>query len=851
MKECFPTFNILILNGDLPVFPGWGGIEFLHTTNLARLAEKVGLVSLVHTSEQREKKQALIDAGVHLFLWENPNSVAVPGSPDSAIKIPSLGKRVGKAIFKIFRMRVHRPLDTLIQDLVFRNLSGPLHQAFGAYHWQALVIVQSNCARWLDFLPGFPVTVLVLHDVRALLYERKRGVVRSKKERWACSVESWFYRRFERHYCHKYDLIVTVSPADEAWVRKNYGLHRVITIPIPVDGNYFTPFSSLREDKARILFSGMMNHPPNVDAACFFAQEVFPQVKAEIPEAEFWIVGRDPAPSVQALQELPGVIVTGFVPDIRPYIAQATVFVVPLRFGSGMRQKILEAWAMEKCVISTSLGAEGLNYRDGENILIADGASVLAQKTVQALRSPSLRHNVCSQGRQLVATDHHPEKLAQRYYQAIASALKAKKDKNRNAAMKAVIDLRWMRPGVAGGIENLSRSFLRNLMPLDQTNQYTLLVPSEVKYDFDNRRNPNFRIRVMDSPIHLWRRGLGELSHRLNQRLRIGALSTPEFKSLLQARSFGAEIALSIPGYIAPDLHPFLNVLIVPDIQHEYHPEFFPHAVLAERKKVYTHAIQRADHICAISEFTRQTLIEKLKVSPGKISVTHLAADPIYHRGNHPPQQQDNILKKYNLQKGKYLFFPGHTWPHKNHPSAVKALRLLRESYHWDLMLVCTGKPKESHPDLMKLICGLNLDSHVRFLGYCPMIDMPFLYGGAAALVFPSLFEGFGIPLIEAMWCGCPVVCSNLTSLPEIAEDAGLTVDPHSPEEIASSVHRLLTDDNLRQTLIARGQRQAKKFSWEKFTLSVVKIMYRTRESYYGRIVGEVSNGKNAENHCC
>jgi len=834
MKDCFPTFNILILNGDLPVFPGWGGIEFLHTKNLARMAEKVGLVSLVHTPEQREKKQALIDAGVHLFLWENPSCVPVPGSPDSPIKIPSLGKRIGKAIFKILRMRLHRPVDTLIQDLVFRNISGPLHKALGDSHWQALVIVQSNSARWLDYLPPFPVSVLVLHDVRALLYERKSSVVASKMERLACSMESWLYRRFERHYCHKYDLVVTVSSADEEWIRKNYGLHQIITIPIPVDGDYFHPSPSTPEVKARILFSGMMNHPPNVDAACFFAQEVFPRVQVEIPDAEFWIVGRDPAPSVQALKKLPGVTVTGFVPDIRPYIAQATVFVVPLRFGSGMRQKILEAWAMEKCVISTALGAEGLDYRDGENILIADGAGALAQKAVQAIRNPSLRDHLRSQGRTLITTNHHPEKLSQKYYQAIASTLKAKKDKNRNAPMRAVIDLRWMRPGVAGGIENLSRSFLRNLMPLDQTNQYTLLVPSEVKFDFDNRRNPNFRIRVMDSPRHLWRRGLGELFHRLNQRLKIGALGTPEWESLRQARSFGAEIALSIPGYIAPDLHPFLNVLIVPDIQHEYHPEFFSYSVLAERKKIYTDAIQRADHICAISEFTRQTLIEKLGVSPEKVSVTHLAADPIYHGGNNPPQQQDNILKKYSLQKGKYLFFPGHSWPHKNHPSAIRALQLLREFYHLELMLVCTGNPKESQPDLMKLIDGLNLDSHVRFLGYCPMTDMPSLYGGAAALVFPSLFEGFGIPLVEAMWCGCPVVCSNLTSLPEIAEDAGLTVDPHSPEEIASSVHRLLADDDLRQTLIARGHRQAKKFSWEKFTLSVVKIMHRTRELYYG-----------------
>ena len=129
-----------------------------------------------------------------------------------------------------------------------------------------------------------------------------------------------------------------------------------------------------------IVFTGMMNHPPNSDAAGFFARHIYPMVKAAIPSAKFNIVGRDPTDEVRILDKIDGVKVTGFVPDIRPYIAQANIIVVPLRFGAGMRQKILEAWAMEKCVVSTRIGAEGLDYEDNKNILIADDAETMATK---------------------------------------------------------------------------------------------------------------------------------------------------------------------------------------------------------------------------------------------------------------------------------------------------------------------------------------------------------------------------------------------------------------------------------------------------------------------------------------
>lgn len=829
MSESCGAIRILILNGDLPIFPGRAGHEYLHTTLLAQRAQRVGLVSMVHTPEQHEKKQELARAGIELYLWESPQlHQSSAGTPTP----PTWPRRVGKTLYSTWRTRLQRPQDTALQDLQLANMAESVLQALQVGSWQALVVVQSNCAHWLDTLPRLPVRVLVMHDVRAMVYERWAHATPTLGPWLVRWLQAWLYRGFEKTYAQQYDLIVTVSLADEAWVRQHYRPTRLVTVPIPVDSAYFQPLPDVREETARVVFTGAMDHPPNTDAAEFFACYVLPVVQRTLPEAEFWIVGSNPPAHVQALERLHGVVVTGFVPDIRPYIAQATVVVVPLRFGSGMRNKILEAWAMQKCVVSTRIGAEGLDYKEDVNILIADDVQTMAEKVVQAMTDASVREQIRTQGRALVMTQHHPDVLARQYYQAIAAVVRDKQQQG--SPMRIVIDLRWMTPGRAGGIENLSRSFVQQLLQLDACNRYTVLVPAEVKYDFDVRAHPNIVLTVVNSPGAILRRLFWRGTQALHSRLKIHYWRSSAVEALRRLRAWDAEIALSVPGYIHLDLYPLAHVLIVPDIQHEYHPEFFSPQVLHERRRIYTDSIRRAQHLCAISEFTRHTLIERLSVPPEQVTTTHLAADPIFQQPKACSEHQKQVLDKYGLCAGEYLFFPGHTWPHKNHRTAFQALRILQESYHLDPLLVCTGNPREAHPDLLRVLHEWHLERRVRFLGYCPTSDMPVLYAGAAALVFPSFFEGFGMPLLEAMWCGCPVVCSNTTSLPEIAGDAAVLIDPHDPEHLAEATHRVLTDEALRGALIERGQQQAQKFSWRRFTLDIVRILHHVRELRYG-----------------
>lgn len=823
--------NLLILNTHLPVFPGGGGVEFLTTTQLAALGERVGLVSMVHTRDDLEKSARLSDAGVGLYLWESPYMDAAPPAIAPA---PSRPPRLRRRLHAWVRGGVDaikawpdRPADTIIYDGCFRNMAPGLRRALSAQAWDALAVVESSAAAMVDYLPRPPVAILVMHDVRSVLYERRAAASGSLWRRWRLRRQARRYFAFERKYCGRYDLVTTVSDADAAYVREHYRPKRVITVPLPVDAGYFAPQPHAAVVAGRIVFTGLMNHPPNADAAVYFAHEVLPAVRRAVPAAELYIVGRHPTPEVTALGQLEGVHVTGGVPDIRPYMAEAAVIVVPLRYGSGSRQKILEAWCMEKCVVSTTIGAEGLAYEDGVNLSIADDTATMTAQVVRALTDPPFRDALRRGGRSVAVSRHHPPRVAAEYRREIAAVRDA--ERRRDVPMRVALDMRWMIPGMAGGLENLARSFVHELIGLDRHNAYTAILPARCRFDFDVPGHGNVRVVSRDSWIDSLARVRRRLSGVVHARLRLDDWVSPDVLDLRFARALEADIAYSFPGYIQPDLYPLRHVVMVPDIQHEYHPAFFSEQALEERRRLFGDAIRRADHVCAISEFTRQTLIDRLGVPPAKVTAIPLAADPLFFAPGHPDRDAAT-LAKYDLPRGGYLYFPGHTWHHKNHRTAVEALRILGEKHGRRPLLVCSGGPREAQPALDAQIEELGLRRQVRFLGYCPHEDIPALYRGAAGLVFPSLFEGFGIPVLEAMASGCPVVCSGTTSLPEIAGDAAVFVDPADAEGCADAMSRLLREPDLCADLRARGQRRAACFSWRRHAWDTIGVFHHVHQ---------------------
>jgi glycosyltransferase involved in cell wall biosynthesis len=211
---------------------------------------------------------------------------------------------------------------------------------------------------------------------------------------------------YERKYAGILDEIITVSPVDARALRRICPSASVSVIPNGVDSDHFKPAGTECEEPV-IMFSGVMDYEPNITAVNYFCSSIFPRIRQKIPAARFVIVGKDPEPEVRRLEgSIPGVTVTGFVDDIRESFDNSLIYVAPIRSGAGMKNKILEAWAMEKPVVATSMSCDGIDVSPGRNILIANSPADFAKAVVSLLRDKHLRRELGANGRKKVVDDY-------------------------------------------------------------------------------------------------------------------------------------------------------------------------------------------------------------------------------------------------------------------------------------------------------------------------------------------------------------------------------------------------------------------------------------------------------------
>jgi len=271
-------------------------------------------------------------------------------------------------------------------------------------------------------------------------------------------------------------------------------------------------------------------------------------------------------------------------------------------------------------------------------------------------------------------------------------------------------------------------------------------------------------------------------------------------------------------------------VLTVHDIQQEYYPDLFSREELVFRRNRYRASCERANLILSVSEFTRKCLNEKYEVPLQKVKVTLQGCSPRFMESP-DPNALAAARKRYGLP-AEFLFYPASTWPHKNHGGLLDALHRLGKNQHLTPTLVLTGFTREAGSGVERTLRELNLDERVHLLGHIPPEEMPLLYHMATALVFPSLYEGFGIPLVEAMSAGLPIVCANRAAIPEIVGPAGLYFDPEDSDDMALKIAVLLRDQALRKRLVDAGYAQARRFGWSevtKETLDAYETVQTTR----------------------
>lgn len=262
-------------------------------------------------------------------------------------------------------------------------------------------------------LPATTALVFDDHNAEYVLQQRAFLTDLRQPPRWlaaAYSLAQWRkLRRFESAVCRAADAVVAVSDADARAIRRLVPSVTPTVVPNGVDVNYFHPNAVSRAlhrgepERATLVFTGKMDFRPNVDAVVWFCDDILPRLQAKLADVEFIIVGREPHERVQALAERRGVTVTGFVDDVRPYIAGATVYVVPLRMGGGTRLKVLQAMAMAKPIVSTRVGAEGIAAQPDEHLVVANAAAEFAHATLDLLRDSQRRAELGAMARKLAA----------------------------------------------------------------------------------------------------------------------------------------------------------------------------------------------------------------------------------------------------------------------------------------------------------------------------------------------------------------------------------------------------------------------------------------------------------------
>ena len=357
------------------------------------------------------------------------------------------------------------------------------------------------------------------------------------------------------------------------------------------------------------------------------------------------------------------------------------------------------------------------------------------------------------------------------------------------------------------GSSQVAYGVIRHIEKIDYKNEYIIFLPSPPLGDLPKPR-AGFSYKIL-RPKLLWSR-----------------IALP--LALYTARS-KPDLIFSPTHYI-PRFSPVKRIVTIFDLSFLHFPEMFNQKDLWQLKNWTKFSAENADHIVTISAFTKKDIISAYGVNKDKITVAYPGYDEeIFH----PVSDQAKIkrvLNKYKI-KSPFIIYIGTIQPRKNLTRLIETFnRIITQDSNDNLQLLIVGKTTGEgregwmYQDILNTPQKFGMENRVIFTNYVPTLDLPYLLSGAIAFIQPSLWEGFGIPLLEAMSTGCPVLTSHVSSLPEVVGQAGLLFDPYSTDQMEQALRTVISDQALRRKLTRLGFLQVKKFSWEKMAKTIVKV---------------------------
>ena len=367
--------------------------------------------------------------------------------------------------------------------------------------------------------------------------------------------------------------------------------------------------------------------------------------------------------------------------------------------------------------------------------------------------------------------------------------------------MRVAIDARKLHDF---GIGTYIRNLLRHLARLDRTTEYVLLTTAQ-DLGVAATLGPNFRTVLEPSR-----------NYSVAEQLHVPWVLWKEKPDVYHATH-----------YVLPPLVPCPAVVTIHDCIHLRFPEYLPSRLgYLYARAFISMAAHRARRILTVSEASKEDILHYVHVPPERIVVTYNALDEQFDAA--PTAEQVALVRERYQLDHPFVLYVGNIKPHKNLVRLIDAFAGLRRDGFPDLTLLIIGDEISKLPALRHAVHAHKLHKHVRFLGFLPDQTLKALYRLASVFVFPSLYEGFGLPPLEAMASGTPVVTSNVSSMPEVAGEAAVLVDPHDTVDIKEGLQRALTDSALRERLVRLGRERARHFSWE---TSVARTLEVYREA--------------------
>lgn len=395
---------------------------------------------------------------------------------------------------------------------------------------------------------------------------------------------------------------------------------------------------------------------------------------------------------------------------------------------------------------------------------------------------------------------------------------------------KILVDLTPILPGGSnGGAKVFILELIKCMVELKPDILWTLVIQEGVESELKKLIKPNLRLKTIQykprKETHFLLKGVVRLLMKCLGR--VFFLVSPKIKQYIKQKVLFLIYSQKSPQIskintreydllFCPFTRPhFFDkkvpcVSIIYDLQYETYPQFFTSNDVTHRKMVFTEACHKSQRLVAISDYSRDVAIMHGKLSPQKIETIHIALANRFEKMTFNLK----IIDQLKLIKEKYFIYSANFWQHKNHEMLIVAFQIaISKGLDSSIQLVLTGAPCERQAYLKTVIKKLNLEHRIKLLDYVSNVDLASLLKHSLALVFPSLYEGFGMPVVEAMNFGVPVACSDCSSLPEVAGDAAVYFNPKKPIEIATRLIELSQNEDLRKSCISKGQQQGRKFS--------------------------------------